>query len=147
MVDLLSYSEQLKIKREEGKKWIWDDIRKKWYVWQPEELVRQLLILFLIDNKKYNKNRIKVEKAIQVNGQERRCDILIYDKEMKPYILVECKRPEVKLNQKVIDQAAIYNIALQVPYLIVSNGIENYCCQIDFEQKNYDYLEDFPLPI
>ncbi len=143
-IDFLSYVDHLKIKKEENKKYVWDDLRKKWYVLLPEEMVRQLVIQHLIQELGYNKNRIKVEKQLKVNTLERRCDILTYKKNMEPFLLVECKRPEVEINQKVFDQIALYNIELKVPYLMVTNGIQTYCCSIDFEEKKYNFINKIP---
>jgi len=145
-LDLLPYQNQLKVKLEKGVKKIFDPIRKKFYVWQPEELVRQLLVLYLIEKGGYNKNRIHVERGIKVNGQAKRCDIIIYDENVQPYLLIECKAPSIPLNQKVLDQIASYNIVYQVPYLLVSNGIQSYCCAMDYDQKSYAFLETIPTP-
>lgn len=135
---------QLSIKTEDGKKYVWDDIRKKWYVLQPEEFVRQLVIKYLIDVQKFNKNKIQVEKGLTINEQEKRFDILVYDDNFNPYLLVECKRPEIKVDQKVFDQISVYNIALKVPYLLVTNGPETYCCEINFEEKSYSFMKGLP---
>jgi len=145
-LDLLPYQSQLKVKIEKGIKKIFDPIRKKFYVWQPEELVRQLLILYLIEEGGYNKNRIHLERGIQVNGEAKRCDIIIYDEAVTPYLLIECKAPSVPLTQKVLDQIASYNIVYQVPYLLVSNGIQSYCCEMDYVQKTFAFINELPTP-
>ncbi len=144
-IDLLKYQSILKVKKELGKKMIFDPIRKKYLVWQPEELVRQLLIQYLIEDKGYNKNHLHVERGLTVNGQYKRSDIITYDKTMAPYLLVECKAPKVALNQAVLDQIATYNLAYQVPYLLISNGIQNYCCKMDYAQKSYEFLNEIPV--
>ncbi|MEL6986576.1 MAG: type I restriction enzyme HsdR N-terminal domain-containing protein [Bacteroidota bacterium] len=141
---LLDFKSFLKFKTEKGKRFIYDPIRKKWLVNQPEELVRQLLIQFLIQEQKYNPNFLKVEKGIEVNGMRRRCDIIIYNKDYNPILLIECKAPEIKLDQKVIDQIAQYNIHFKVPYLYISNGQFTYGLELDFEEKNYSFLSHFP---
>jgi len=143
-LDLLPFQKDLKVKKEAGKKWIFCSIRKKYLVYQPEELVRQLLLQFLIQEKTYNKNRIHVERGIQINGQYRRSDIITYDKNITPYLLVECKAPKINLTQAVFDQIAQYNLSYKVPYLLVSNGIQNYCCQMDYEEKTYQFLDYIP---
>lgn len=143
-IDLLKYQSTLKVKKDLGKKMIFDPIRKKYLVWQPEELVRQLLIQYLIDEKKYNKNHIHAERGLTVNGQYKRSDIITYDKTMSPFLLVECKAPKIPLNQAVLDQIATYNLAYKVPYLLISNGIHNYCCQMDYVNKSYTFLEEIP---
>ena len=143
-IDLLQYQSYLKVKKELGKKKIFDPIRKKYLVWQPEELVRQLLIHYLVQEKNYNKNHLHVERGLKVNGQYRRSDIITYDKTMAPFLLVECKAPSVPLSQAVLDQIATYNLAYQVPYLLISNGMHSYCCQMDYENNSYTFLDEIP---
>lgn len=145
-LDLLAFQDQLKIKSVNGQKKIFDPIRKQFYVWQPEELVRQLLLIFLINQKGYKKNRIHVERGLQINDQSKRCDIIIYDEEVNPYLLIECKSPSVAINQKVLDQIAVYNMVFKVPYLLVSNGIQSYCCEIDYQSKTFNFLNTLPPP-
>ena len=130
----------------EQQKKVFDPIRKKYYVWQPEEMVRQLLVQYLIQEVGYKKNRIHLERGIKVNGQAKRCDIIIYDEDTQPYLLIECKAPNISLDQKVLDQIAIYNLVFQVPFLLVSNGIQSFCCQMDYEHKSYSFLEKLPTP-
>ncbi len=145
-IDYLQFENLLNFKTDDGKKFIRDDIRKKWLVVQPEEIVRQLTVHYLCHELGYNKNKIKIEKGLKINNQEKRCDILIYNKEFKPLVLIECKRPEVNIEDKVFDQISHYNIALRVPFLIVTNGLETYCCKIDFENKTYNFLDHIPQP-
>jgi len=145
-LDLLPYQTLLKVKMVDRQKKIFDPIRKKYYVWQPEEMVRQLLVHYLIEEIGYSKNRIHLERGIKVNGQTKRCDIIIYDKETNPYLLIECKAPKISLDQKVLDQIAIYNMVFQVPYLLVSNGLASYCCQMDYQEKTFTFLEKLPSP-
>lgn len=134
----------LKIKKEGQKRFLWDCIRSKWLVLLPEEMVRQLLIHHLINHLGINKNRIAIEKGLTVNGLQKRCDILVFDQSMQPFLLIECKAPSVKINQTVFRQIAQYNMALNVPYLLVCNGPDAYCCAIDFLEKNYNFLDHIP---
>ena len=143
-IDLLQYQSLLKVKKESGKKKIFDPIRKKYLVWQPEELVRQLLIHYLVQEKNYNKNHLHVERGLKVNGQYKRSDIITYDKTMTPFLLVECKAPNIPLSQAVLDQIATYNLTYQVPYLLISNGMHSYCCQMDYENNSYTFLDEIP---
>ena len=143
-IDFMQFVDQLKIKTEDGKKYIWDDIRKKWYVLQPEEFVRQLVVKYLIHISGYNKNKIQLEKGLMINGLERRFDILVYDNDFNPYLLVECKRPQVPVNQMVFDQISVYNIELKVPFLLVTNGPDTFCCEVDLIEKNYEFLKEIP---
>ncbi|MEM6722990.1 MAG: type I restriction enzyme HsdR N-terminal domain-containing protein [Bacteroidota bacterium] len=145
-LDLNSYKSFLQTKKEAGKPYIFDPIRKKHLVLQPEELVRQLLIQYLIQELGISSNRIAVEFGIEVNQLKKRCDLLIFDQTTQPFLLVECKSPKVKINQSTFEQIARYNLSLQVPYLLVTNGLTSYCCQIDFEQHQFAYLEQVPIP-
>ena len=143
-INFLTYQPQLKVKKEEGKRYIFCTIRKKYLVLQPEELVRQLTIEYLIADRKYNKNSIHVERGLMVNGLTRRSDILIYDTEVTPYLLVECKAPKVKITQAVFDQIARYNLTLKVNYLLVTNGIDTFCCAMNYEDQSYRFLSEVP---
>jgi type I site-specific restriction-modification system R (restriction) subunit len=139
-----TYQTKLKLKQTDGRKFIFDPIRKKFFVFAPEELVRQLVILYLIEEKKYPKNGISVEKQIEVNGRQLRFDILVWNKNAEPLVLVECKAPDVKINQATFDQIAQYNLALKVRYLIVTNGTQLFCCEMDYDTKDYTFVEAIP---
>lgn len=143
-LNLLNYQEQLKIKKEEKKRLIWDGIRKKYLVLTPEEMVRQLLIEYFLDQKGINKNRIALERSLKVNKMIKRWDVLIYQKDMQPWLLVECKAPEVKITQAVFEQISIYNLKLRVPYLLVTNGIETHCCKMDYENETFLFIDSIP---
>ena len=143
-LDLLQYQSQLQLKVLDGKRMVFDPIRKKWLILSPEELVRQLLVILLINEKGYNKNRIALEKALKVNGMLRRWDILIYNEHTEAKLLIECKAPEVNLSQKTFEQAARYNLSLKVPFLMISNGRQTYCCQIDFVEESFTFLQEIP---
>ncbi len=143
-IDLLAGQDQLKVKTEAGTRYLFDPIRKKWLVVQPEELVRQLVILYLIKEKQYNKNRINIEMGLQVNALQKRCDILVYDKDMNPFLLVECKAPSVKVTQATFRQIANYNLPLRVPYLLVTNGVVNYCCRMNYEDESFEFVSEVP---
>lgn len=143
-MDFLIYTDQLKIKTQDQKRYIFDPIRKKWLVLQPEEFVRQLVVQYLIQHKGYSSNRIAIERGIKVNGLAKRCDILVYDQDMQPFLLIECKAPEIPLNADVFHQMAVYNMQLRVPHLMMSNGTSFYLCKIDVEKQEYTLLEDLP---
>ena len=121
-----------------------DEIRKKWLVLQPEEFVRQLLLHFLIKDMRYNRNRITVERGVAVNGEPRRTDILVFDQDMRPFLLIECKAPRVPLSTDTFRQATNYNGPLRVPYLMISNGRESYVAAIDYEAGDYRLLRQVP---
>lgn len=147
-IDLLAKQDQLRVKVEEGKRYLFDPIRRKWLVLQPEELVRQLMVLYLVDELQYSKNRINVETGLLVKLRfdklQKRSDILVYDDQMQPFLLVECKSHNVEINQEVFKQAAIYNLRLKVPYLLVTNGRVSYCCRVDYDNKSFEFVSEIP---
>lgn len=144
MLNFLSFVDALQIKTQDQKRYIFDPIRKKWLVLQPEEFVRQLMVQYLLQEKGYNHNRIAIERGIKVNGLVKRCDILVFDQDLQPFILIECKAPEIPLNADVFHQMAVYNMQLHVPYLMMSNGTSSYIGKIDVENQQYTLLEDLP---
>ena len=131
------------LKEENGNHFIFDDIRKKYLRLTPEEWVRQNFVKYLIDEKKYPASLIVIEKGLKLNELTKRADVLIY-KDSYPILLVECKAPTVKINQNTFDQISRYNLTFKVPYLMVTNGMNHYCCQIDFENNSYHFLEEIP---
>lgn len=135
---------QAKIQKKEGDYFIYDEIRKGYFMLTPEEWVRQNFIHFLLNHHSYSKNYIKVEKQFKVNERIKRFDVLVYDKDAAPFLLIECKSPEVKISQATFAQIATYNMELKVPYLIVTNGLTHFICEIDFENKTYNYLKGIP---
>ncbi len=141
---LMRFSSQLNVKQEGNNRMVFGAIRKKWLVLQPEEFVRQLLLHFLIGDMRYNRNRITVERGVTVNSRARRTDILVFDADMRPFLLIECKAPQVKLDTSVFRQAATYNGPLRVPYLMISNGRESLVAAIDFANESYRFLEAVP---
>lgn len=143
-LDLLNKKSLLKTKNEAERQWIFDPIRKKWLVLQPEELVRQLLIQYLISEKNYPKNRIAIEKLLIINDLERRFDVLIYDASTQPFMLVECKAPHIGISDETFRQIAQYNLPLRVQYLLVTNGITTYCCRMNYDQQSYEFLSEIP---
>jgi Type I restriction enzyme R protein N terminus (HSDR_N) len=123
---------------------VYDPIRKKYVALTPEELLRQLVLQYLLQVKQYPTTRIRSEIGIQVHGMPRRCDIVVFDKNVKPWLLVECKSPKVPLKQEVMEQAVRYNLELQVPYLVVTNGLQSSCAQMDYEQQSFQFLPVLP---
>ncbi len=141
---LIQFNAQLRISQKEGKTYIFDPVRKKNIVLQPEEFVRQLFVHWIIKETNFSRNSIQVEKMVLVNNNYRRFDIVIYDKNTKPYILVECKAPEVRISQHTFDQVAAYNMPLLAPYLVVTNGVLTWCVKMNHELKRYDFLQQIP---
>ncbi|RNC87108.1 MAG: type I restriction enzyme HsdR N-terminal domain-containing protein [Winogradskyella sp.] len=133
-----------RFKSTENKVSIFDIIRKKFVILQPEEWVRQHCIHYLIDHKKYPKSLINVEKELTVNGLKKRYDIVIFNPDGSIFLIVECKAHHITINQDTFDQIARYNISLNATYLMVTNGINHYYCQMDYEAKQYSFLKDIP---
>lgn len=124
---------------------IFDTIRKKFIVLQPEEWVRQHCIEFLIQEKGYPKSLINVEKELIINDLKKRYDIVIYNPDGTIYLIVECKAPKIKINQNTFDQIARYNLKLNATFLMVTNGLNHYYCQMDFKNERYQFLQDIPV--
>lgn len=143
-IDFSLYRDFIQVKKENQKTLIFDPIRKRYLVLAPEELVRQMVIQYLIREKNFQPTRIGVEKGLKVNSLSKRCDILIYDQNMTPLILAECKAPGVAIDEKAFDQIARYNLPLQVKYLLVTNGINTYCCKMDYIEQQFTFLEKIP---
>ena len=137
-----SYS--FRLKSSENKTLIFDIIRKKYVVLTPEEWVRQHVVLFLIEEKKYPISLIAVEKQLKINSLLKRTDIVVFNTKGTPEILIECKAPSVAISQATFDQIARYNLTAQSNYLMVTNGLNHYFCQIDKENETYVFLKEIP---
>lgn len=144
MVQLNLPPYNIKVKNEDGRRKIFDILRRKYFVITPEEWVRQHFIHFLIDHKGYPVSLLANEVALSVGDKVIRADSVLYDKNLSPRMIIEYKAPHIKLTQKVFDQISAYNLLLHVDYLIVSNGIETYICKMDYAQQTYVFLETVP---
>ena len=133
-----------RFKNSENKVSIFDSIRKKFILLTPEEWVRQHVVEFLIDEKKYPKSLINVEKIVKVSGMNKRYDIVVFNSDGSIFLLIECKAPEIKIDQKTFDQIARYNLILNAQYLMVTNGLNHYFCEMDFENEKYSFLKELP---
>lgn len=131
----------IQIREIEGRKEVLDPVRRRWVALTPEEWVRQHTIIFLHEHLGYPLELMQVEAAITLNGLTRRCDIVIYDKKVRPWMIVECKKEDIPLTQKVIDQACRYNLVLQVPYLLLTNGHQQLCLHVDTETKKLTQIQ------
>lgn len=120
----------------DGTREIMDPVRRRWVALTPEEWVRQYTIAYLHEQCGYPLELMHVEAAITLNGLTKRCDIVVYDKSVRPWMIVECKKESVPLTQKVIDQACRYNLVLQVPYLLLTNGHQQLCLHVDLSTKS-----------
>ena len=133
-----------KITKKDDKPFILDVIRRQHVALTPEEWVRQHFVHFLINHKGYPQSLMANEVLLKLNGMSRRCDTVVYDRMLTPRVIIEYKAPTVDITQKVFDQIYRYNLVLQVDYLIVSNGLAHYCCQLDYATRSYRFLRDIP---
>ena len=131
-----------KIKNSGNGDYIFDEIRKKYIKLTKEEWVRQNCVKFLINEKNFPSVLINIEKTIKINKINKRYDIVVYKPDGKIKLLVECKSPEIKINQKTFDQIAVYNMNLKSEQLMVTNGFEHYYCEINYEKGHYTFLKD-----
>jgi hypothetical protein len=131
-----------KIKNNVNGDYIFDEIRKKYIKLTKEEWVRQNCVKFLINEKNFSPVLINIEKTIKINKLIKRYDIVVYKPDGGIKLLVECKSPEIKINQKTFDQIAIYNMNLKSELLMVTNGLRHYYCEINYNNKCYTFLKD-----
>ena len=128
----------------DGRREVLDPVRRRWVACTPEEEVRQQTIVMLHSSLGYPYELMQVEGAITLNGMTRRCDIVVYAPNGQPYMIVECKRPDVSLTQRVCDQACRYNTVLHVPLLLLTNGVQQVVVAVDFERRTLRQLETVP---
>ena len=133
-----------RFKNNENKVAIFDEIRKKFILLTPEEWVRQHTVQFLLQDKKFPKSYINVEKLIKINDLSKRYDVVVFQPNGDIFLLIECKAPEVPISQNTFDQIARYNLVLKAKYLMVTNGLNHYFCQMDFENEKYIFLNELP---
>ena len=133
-----------KILKRNGKNVIFDPLRQKYVALTPEEWVRQHFVHFLTDFKGYPKGLLANEIQLDLNGTKKRCDTILFNKDLSARMIVEYKAPNIEMTQAVFDQITRYNMVLKVEYLIVSNGIRHYCCRIDYNTLKYTFLPDIP---
>ena len=133
-----------RFKNSENKVSIFDEIRKKFILLTPEEWVRQHVVQFLLQDKNYPKSYINVEKLIKINDLSKRYDGVVFQPNGEIFLLIECKAPEVPISQQTFDQIARYNLVLKAKYLMVTNGLNHYFCQMDFENEKYVFLKELP---
>jgi len=131
-------------KEKNKKKYIFDEIRRKYLLLTPEEWVRQNFVKYLINYKHFSAPLFVLEKKVNFNSADVRSDIIVYNKNGKIVLLVECKSPDVAITQKTFDQAAGYNLKLHADFLIVTNGITHYCFKPDYEKRSWIFLKDIP---
>ena len=135
---------ETKICERDGKQQIFDPIRKCYVTLTPEEWVRQHFVHYLTDQKGYPSSLMGNEVSIMLNGMKRRCDTVVYDRQLQPRMIVEYKAPGVKITREVFAQISRYNLTLRVDYLILSNGLQHYCCKMDYNRNGVEFLTDIP---
>lgn len=127
-----------------GKRCVFDPIRRKYVALTPEEWVRQHFVNFLIKEKGYPASLLSNEVSLSLNGTSKRCDTVLYSRTATPQMIIEYKAPHIEITQKVFSQISRYNMALHVDYLVVSNGRSHYCCKMDYTHHTYIFLTDIP---
>lgn len=135
---------QFNIKKNENRLFILDTLRRRWVALTPEEWVRQNFVRYLIEAKSFPAALMNNEISLTQNGIKRRCDTLVADSNGNPIVIVEYKAPSIAVTQKTFDQIVRYNMVLKAKYLIVSNGMNHYCCKIDYNTNSYSFLNEIP---
>lgn len=141
-LNLPSYPTKIVLRN--GKNVIFDILRRRYVALTPEEWVRQHFVHFLIEEKRYPQSLLANEISLSLNGMVKRCDTVLYDKDISAKMIIEYKAPYIEISQKVFTQISHYNLVLRVDYLIVSNGIKHYCCKMDYNNQSYIFLKDIP---
>ncbi len=134
----------VRLRDEKGRQQIFDVLRRRYVALTPEEWVRQHFVHFLMEHKGYPKGLLCNEIELRVGEKRLRCDTLLYNRSLKPLMIVEYKAPEIEITQRVFDQITTYNMLLHVDYLVVSNGCQHYCCRMDYDHHSYFFLQDIP---
>ena len=133
-----------RFKSSENKTYIFDIVRKKFVVLQPEEWVRQHVVHYLIQEKKYPHSLVQVEKQLTINALKKRYDVVVFKPNGDILLIVECKAPSVEIKQETFDQIARYNLTLGAQTLMVTNGLRHFFCRMDYEAENYQFLPELP---
>lgn len=135
---------EIKTSYKDGHLTILDVLRRRFVALTPEEWVRQHFVHFLIEHKGYPSALLANEVELTCGQKRLRCDSLLYSTEAKPRMIIEYKAPTVALTRKVFDQISAYNMLLHVDYLVVSNGLQHFCCRMDYQNGTYEFLRDIP---
>ncbi len=143
-INLLDFQERLKLKTANSETLIWDPLRKKYIVFTPEEMVRQLCLEYLVEEGKYPRAKFNAEKGLFIGGRNYRYDLLLFDNKFKPFLLVECKAPSVKLNNLTFEQISGYNRELKVPFLLITNGPNMYLAEINWNNSSFNFVDKLP---
>ena len=144
MISLNLPSFDIKIRSEGNRAVVLDPLRRRWVALTPEEWVRQHFVNLLVSEKHYPATLVANEVQLSVGEKVMRADTVVYDRTLRPRMIVEYKAPTVALTQKVFDQISAYNLLLHVDYLLISNGLQHFCCRMDYEHHSYIFLPDIP---
>lgn len=134
----------IQVRQEEGREMVFDPIRKLWVALQPEEWVRQHVLVFLQEDRRVPAGLIAVEKGFTFQGKPYRADVIVHNREGKPALMVECKAPDVPVSQATFDQVATYNRVIRASYLYVTNGLQHFCSKIDWNRQSYEFISSVP---
>lgn len=143
LLNLPKYETKITIR--DGKRVIFDVLRRRYVALTPEEWVRQHFIHYLIECKGYPIALMTNEVLLNLNGTKKRCDTVLYRRDLSSRMIIEYKAPHIEITQDVFNQISRYNLVLRVDYLIVSNGLKHYCCKMDYINQTYVFLEDIPV--
>lgn len=136
---------EIKLREQNGRRQIFDFLRRRYVALTPEEWVRQHFVHYLIEQKGYPKGLLANEVELQIGEKKLRSDTLLYNRALQPKMIIEYKAPDIAITQRVFNQITVYNFLLHVDYLIVSNGRQHYCCRMNYEKGEYSFLQDIPL--
>lgn len=143
-LQLDKFAAKIKLVRKENKTYVWDLVRRKYVILKPEEMVRQLIIHYLVEELKYPKTSISIERQIKHQGASKRYDLIAYNSQFFPFILFEFKSFNVRLDDTTFIQSAIYNSQIKAEYLCITNGVEAYCYRIDQDNKSIYFCSELP---
>ena len=134
----------IKMREQGGKRQIFDFLRRKYVALTPEEWVRQHFVHFLINHKGYTQGLLANEVELKVGDKKLRCDTLLYNRALQPQMIIEYKAPHVEITQQVFNQITVYNHLLHVDFLVISNGLQHFCCRMDYDHQSYAFLQEIP---
>ena len=134
----------IKMREQGGKRQIFDFLRRKYVALTPEEWVRQHFVHFLINHKGYPQGLLANEVELKVGDKKLRCDTLLYNRALQPQMIIEYKAPHVEITQQVFNQITVYNHLLHVDFLVISNGLQHFCCRMDYDHQFYAFLQEIP---
>ena len=144
MIELNIPAQKIEVKNIKSKNYVFDVTRKKHLILTPEEWVRQNLISYFINNLEYPKGLIKTESSLKYNNLKKRSDILIYNKDMSHFMIVECKSFKIKINKSHLNQSALYNKIYRSKYIMISNGLDHIVCEYDWDNKSFKFKDSIP---